>query len=43
MCSLLFQQKIIIFAMSIPVPKALTGKGWADIHNGKRRFCTLWF
>ncbi len=24
--------------MSIPVPKALTGKGWADIHNGKKAF-----
>ena len=28
-----FQDKSVIFVMSIPIPKALMGRGWADIHT----------
>ena len=36
-----FGNKSVIYVTSIPIPKAPMGRGWADIHNGKRRFCTL--
>ena len=34
--------KNFTFVMSIPIPKAPTGRGWADVYI-TRRNCTLWF
>lgn len=37
------QGKSDTFVRSVPIPKVPMGRGGADIHNGRRRFCTLWF
>ena len=38
-----FQDKSVTFVMSIPIPEAPMGRGWADIHMVKGVFVRFGF